>query len=79
MAYNDLGFVSDSSLRRWTYQAIECYLNRLNCGACNLPIDIKEKCRMKACVLELVKIFGKPETKLRNYDEFETEIDTPAD
>lgn len=60
MRYNDLGHVLDTNIERWTESAYECYLNGLNCKICTIPNDLKENCRMKPCVLELVKKFGVP-------------------
>ena len=67
MPYNDLGFCKGSNIRRWTKQAAECFLNGMICTKCTIPEDLKEGCRMKACVLELVKKFGKPNEEL-NYE-----------
>lgn len=62
MLHNELGQTTQG-LRCWTKSAIECYLNGLVCSKCTLPNDIKPRCKMKPCVLELVKKFGKPREK----------------
>lgn len=62
MLHNELGQTTQE-LRCWTASAIECYLNGLVCANCTLPNDIKQQCKMKPCVLELVKKFGKPREK----------------
>lgn len=59
---NDLGYAPDSLLYRWTKSAIECYKIGCKCSICNMPQikETKEKCGMKAVVLELVRRFGAP-------------------
>lgn len=60
MPINDLGYAPLRNIRYWTKQAKECYFNGLNCSICDLAKDLKKKCHMKPCVIELVKKFGKP-------------------
>ena len=50
----------NSVSRYWTNQATECYKNGLQCSKCELPEDIKAKCRMKGVVLDLVMKYGRP-------------------
>ena len=46
----------------WTRLAKECYSIGCNCMICNvIPQDIKLQCQMKRKVLELVRLYGKPE------------------
>ena len=45
----------------WTESAKDCYKNGCCCSTCNLvPVDFKDKCRMKSVVIELVKNIGRP-------------------
>lgn len=61
--YNELGITEKSNLRRWTRQAVECYERGCICENCPIPqITSIANCKMKACVLELVKMYGKPES-----------------
>ena len=61
---NILRYVPKSLIRNWTYEAKECYLRGCNCNKCfvikYLSSSNKDKCKMKAVVLQLVKKFGKP-------------------
>lgn len=75
MQFNDLGCVTEQNIRRWTKQAIECFKNGMVCAKCNIPEDLKEGCKMKPCVLELVKKFGKPDEELKNGFEEVTDKD----
>ena len=43
--------------RKWTQQAIECYLLGGVCSKCNVPL---KDCQMKYTVIELVRLYGKP-------------------
>lgn len=54
MNVNDLGRAPYQ--RRWTRQAAECYYLGCVCEKCSIPEDFKEKCHMKASVLELVRL-----------------------
>lgn len=48
--------------QRWTQSAIECYKRKCICKDCPIKkILLSQKCQMKKCVLELVKVFGRPE------------------
>ena len=47
--------------RRWTQSAVECYAIGCNCSKCYLKEIMKNHCRMKGAVLELVRQFGVPE------------------
>lgn len=58
--FNALGKVSENNVLRWTDSARECYKNGLRCQFCTIPEDLKKQCRMKPCVIELVKRFGAP-------------------
>lgn len=56
---NELGRIG--SIRRWTPSAIDCY--ERNCICTNCPMNEmleSQKCKMKASVLELMRVFGKP-------------------
>ena len=53
-----------SSVRRWTTTAIECFKRGCNCEGCFYKLLLgtgKDRCQMKASVLELVRKLGKPE------------------
>ena len=61
---NELGFFDSGGVVRWTAQAIQCYKNGGVCAKCEIPkITNIKSCKMKACVLELVKRYGKPESE----------------
>lgn len=49
--------------RRWTIAAIDCYKRGCNCQGCfyNNFLSGNAKCQMKAAVLELVRVLGRPE------------------
>ena len=64
MKINELGQVPATSSRRWTPTAIECYKRGCRCKGCfykEFFTNKDQKCQMKATVLELVRVFGKPE------------------
>ena len=50
----------NNKLNRWTQSAIECYLIGCTCSKCYLYPILKDRCRMKKTVIELVRQFGKP-------------------
>jgi len=57
----DLGRVA--SVRRWTKAAIDCYQRGCVCSNCYYSGFFNgspQKCQMKATVLELVRVLGKP-------------------
>jgi len=57
----DLGRVA--SVRRWTKAAIDCYQRGCACTNCYYSGFFNgspQKCQMKATVLELVRVLGKP-------------------
>ena len=58
--YNALGYYSETS--RWTPLAKQCYARGCICNGCHYSKFFTEKrhCGVKACVLELVRVFGKP-------------------
>lgn len=50
--------------RRWTQESIACYLRGCVCEGCRYKsffTDKKQKCMMKAAVIESVRVLGKPE------------------
>ena len=56
---NDMG--KSGSIQRWTPSAVECYQRGCICLNCPIKKLIKsQKCQMKATVIELVKVLGKP-------------------
>lgn len=47
--------------RCWTELAIECYKSKFNCKNCYYNTALESSnCRMKATVLELIRVFGLP-------------------
>ena len=55
------------SVRRWTNTALECYKRGCVCNGCfyaDFFNDTSQKCQMKASVLELVRVLGKPDVEL---------------
>ncbi len=62
----DLGRAT--AVRRWTQTAIECYKRGCNCEGCfytDFFNNSNQKCQMKASVLELVRVLGKPDIELK--------------
>lgn len=50
----------------WTDIAQECYFRGCRCKGCLLmPDELKEKCRMKKTVRELVRLYGAPDNNMR--------------
>jgi hypothetical protein len=49
--------------KRWTKSAIDCYNRGCRCSECEYPKLLSTPCRMKQTVLELVRLFGKPNIK----------------
>ena len=62
MRNNDLG--KTTAQRKWTRQAVFCYCIGAECNKCDIPEDFKPKCCMKATLLELNEIIGKPPKKM---------------
>ena len=61
MEFNELGKFAPSCIRYWTKEAVECYQNKFDCLHCPTYYLIKSQpCQMKAAVLELYRLFGKP-------------------
>ena len=57
-----------TAVRRWTQTAIECYKRGCNCEGCfytDFFNNSSQKCQMKASVLELVRVLGKPDIELK--------------
>ncbi|OGI18462.1 MAG: hypothetical protein A2287_05490 [Candidatus Melainabacteria bacterium RIFOXYA12_FULL_32_12] len=57
----DLG--RTTSVRRWTQTAVDCYKRGCVCSGCFYSDFFKEspqRCQMKATVLELVRVLGRP-------------------
>ena len=55
-------------VRRWTTTAIECYKRGCNCEGCfytDFFNKSSQKCQMKASVLELVRVLGKPDVEIQ--------------
>lgn len=58
---NELG--TCASVKRWTKIAEECYFRGCACRGCYYEeffLKSNQRCKMKATVLELVKVLGKP-------------------
>lgn len=56
------------AVRRWTTTAIECYKRGCNCEGCfytDFFGKSSQKCQMKASVLELVRVLGKPDIEMQ--------------
>ena len=55
------------NVRRWTNTALECYKRGCVCDGCfyaDFFNGTSQKCQMKASVLELVRVLGKPDVNL---------------
>ena len=55
-------------VRRWTNTALECYKRGCVCEGCfysDFFNNSKQKCQMKASVLELVRVLGKPDVEIQ--------------
>lgn len=55
--------------RRWTQGALDCFSIGCQCRYCPIKVLLgRRKCEMKGAVVELVRLFGKPETlKMREF------------
>lgn len=51
--------VNESITKRWTTEAKMCYERRCRCNGC-INKSLETKCRMKYCVIALVKKLGVP-------------------
>lgn len=52
------------AVRRWTTTAKDCYMRGCVCEGCfyeTFFAGTRQKCQMKASVVELVRVLGKPE------------------
>lgn len=58
---------------RWTKSAIECYQKGCDCSDCYIKSLLSERCRMKESVIELVRVYGKPDIKTIQFIEDETD------
>lgn len=55
------------AVRRWTNTALECYKRGCMCEGCfyaDFFSGTSQKCQMKASVLELVRVLGKPDVDM---------------
>lgn len=55
------------AVRRWTNTALECYKRGCVCEGCfytDFFNGTAQKCQMKASVLELVRVLGKPDVDI---------------
>ena len=56
------------AVRGWTNTALECYKRGCVCEGCFYPDffnGTSQRCQMKASVLELVRVLGKPNVELQ--------------
>ena len=56
----------NTTVRRWTQTAIECYKRGCRCSGCfynDFFAGSPQKCQMKYTVLELVRVIGKPDAE----------------
>ena len=56
--------MTKDNIKTWTQSAIDCYKIGCRCSMCQLNEVMKDKCRMKHMVLELVRIHGKPKEEV---------------
>lgn len=45
----------------WTYDSIQCYKRGCVCKNCPMADLIGKQCQLKAMVLELVRVIGRPQ------------------
>ena len=57
------------AVHRWTKSSIDCYNRGCVCTGCEYKKILSSPCMMKATVLELVRIFGKPEKIKRTVED----------
>ena len=51
--------------QKWTKSAMGCYLRNCNCSGCYYNyLETNKHCNMKAIVLEMIRIHGKPSEEL---------------
>ena len=58
------------AVRRWNNAAIDCYKRGCVCEGCFYADFFSggaQKCQMKASVLELVRVLGKPDVELQQF------------
>ncbi len=56
------------AVRRWTNTALECYKRGCICEGCfyaDFFNGTSQRCQMKASVLELVRVLGKPDIEIQ--------------
>ena len=56
------------AVRRWTNTALECYKRGCVCEGCfytDFFNGTSHRCQMKASVLELVRVLGKPDVEMQ--------------
>ena len=64
----DMG--KSTSVRRWTNTALECYKRGCVCEGCfysDFFNTSNQTCQMKASVLELVRVLGKPDIEIPQF------------
>ena len=58
------------AVKRWTPTALECYKRGCVCDGCfysDFFSATAQRCQMKASVLELVRVLGKPDVELQQF------------
>ena len=58
------------TVRRWNNAALECYKRGCVCEGCfyaDFFEGSSQRCQMKASVLELVRVLGKPDVELQQF------------
>lgn len=55
-----MSFNPDLNRERWTYSAVNCYLNYCDCSRCNIPKITETPCHMRYSVKSLIKQLGLP-------------------
>jgi len=66
---NELGYYTRG--KYWNYSAVMCYLRGCNCTGCEYEeffttCENFRTCQMKASVLEMVRVYGKPKVCYEN-------------
>lgn len=62
--YKEADDIANNCLRRWTLEAIHCYLRNSNCTVCPIAEVIETQCKMGIVVNLLLNKFGKPTEKI---------------
>ena len=67
MDNNETKRIRTCKVKKWTNASIDCYERQCNCEGCYYYEYLDSKCEMKNSVIKLVKKFGAPEKRIREF------------